>query len=147
MTTDAALEQQDGDEQVEVPEAAYAIAPDVIEAQGRSVSLVFGERLCEAALAKLKTEDAWRTMTYKELRKLSRDNCSDQEGYLLSQQPLLETVVRMLLATKSDSLTLSDIHTRISQLWMTSTGPRHISIESLQRVLDNGVGYGIVRAD
>jgi hypothetical protein len=86
-------------------------------------------------------------MSYKELRKLFRDNCNDQDGYLSAQAPLLETVVRMLLSAKKDAVTVSELHSVLSDLWITSLWPRHISIESMQRVLDNGTAYGIVRAD
>jgi hypothetical protein len=147
MTMEASEEQQGENEELEPAEPSYVVSPQIFEALGRSIPITIGERLCDAALAKLKSEDAWLSMTYKELRKLFKDNCSDQEGYLSPQQPVLETVVRMLLAAKQDSLTLSSIHADVSELWMTSPWPRHISADSLQRVLDNGRRYGIVRAD
>jgi hypothetical protein len=148
MTTDQTAEQESDAVAIEEEvEPAYSFSPDVITALGLSIPLVIGERLCEAALAKLKEDDAWRTMSYKELRKLFRDNCSDQDGYLSPQAPLLETVVRMLLAAKRDTVSLSDVHSELSDLWITSPWPRHISIESMQRVLDNAVAYGIVRAN
>ena len=135
------------DRQVEEVEAepAYSFSPELIEEMGLSVSVVVGERLCDAALMKLKEPNGWRTMSYKELRRLFRDTCGDQDGYLSPQAPLLETVVRMLLAARGETLTLSEIHSEIADLWMTSPWPRHISLESIQRVLDNGVGYGIIR--
>jgi hypothetical protein len=145
MTTE--IEAKAEDEQPEGPEPEYAIDPGVIEARGQSVSAVIGERLCDAGLAKLKSPDDWRTMTYKELRKLFKDRCSNQEGYLSPQQPLLETVVRMLLSSKADRLSLSQIHGEVSDLWMTSPWPRHIAIESLRRVLDRGTSHGIVRVE
>ena len=145
MTTE--IEAKAEDEQPDRPEPEYAIDPGVIEARGQSVSAVIGERLCDAGLAKLKSPDDWRTMTYKELRKLFKDSCSNQEGYLSPQQPLLETVVRMLLSAKADRLSLSKIHGEVSDLWMTSPWPRHIAIESLQRVLDRGTSHGIVRVE
>lgn len=132
-------------EEVEV-EPAYAFSPELIEEMGLSVPVVVGERLCDAAHMKLKDPDAWRAMSYKELRKLFRDTCGDQDGYLSPQAPLLETVVRMLLSAKGDTLSLSEIHAEVAELWMTSPWPRHISVESMQRVLDNGANFGIIRA-
>ena len=137
------VDQQQPEEEVE---PAYAFSPEALEDLGLSVALVVGGRLCDAGHMRLKAPDAWRTMSYKELRKLFRDNCNDQDGYLSPQAPLLETVVRILLASKSDSLTLSEVHAEIAELWMTSPWPRHISIESMQRVLDNGYPHGIIRA-
>jgi hypothetical protein len=143
------LDEQQGDEAAveEEVEPSYKFAPEILEGMGRSIPLIIGERLCDAALAKLKEPEVWRTMTFKELRKLFKDNCGDQDGYLSPQAPLLETVVRMLLAAKRDSLTLGEIHADVSGLWITSPWPRHIAIESLQRVLDRGVAYGIIRVE
>ena len=140
------MEKVDDTQAQEEIEPAYAFSPEAIEEMGLSVPLVVGDRLCDAAHMRLKEPEAWRTMTYKELRKLFRDNCNDQEGYLSPQAPLLETVVRILLSSKSDSLTIGEIHAEIADLWMTSPWPRHISIESMQRVLDNGYSHGIIRA-
>jgi hypothetical protein len=147
MTTDESTDLIITEVAVEDVEHAYAFSPEVITALGLSIPVVVGERLCDAALAKLKEDDTWRTMSYKELRKLFRDNCNDQDGYLSAQAPLLETIVRMLLSAKKDAVTASELHSVLSDLWITSPWPRHISIESMQRVLDNGTAYGIVRAD
>lgn len=147
MTTDESTDLIITEVAVEDVEHAYAFSPEVITALGLSIPVVVGERLCDAALATLKEDDTWRTMSYKELRKLFRDNCNDQDGYLSPQAPLLETIVRMLLSAKKDAVTVSELHSVLSDLWITSPWPRHISIESMQRVLDNGTAYGIVRAD
>ena len=128
-------------------EAYYAIVPEAIEASGRSLNIVFGDRLCDAAIAKLKAPDAWRTMTVKELQKLLRDQCAGQDGYLSPQQPVLETVFRLLLTAPAGKLTLAQVHRQVAELWMTSPWPRHISGESLERLLDNGISYGIVRVE
>lgn len=147
MTINPTGTEADNAEEVEEKEPSYSFSPEVIETLGRSVQLVVGQRLCEEGVFKLKEPDAWRTMTYKELRKLFRDNCADRDGYLSPQAPLLETVVRMLLASKRDSLSLGEIHADVSALWITSPWPRHISIESLQRVLDKGALYAVVRSE
>lgn len=128
-------------------ESYYTILPEAIEATGRSLNVVLGDRLCEAALVKLKEPGAWRTMSYKELSKLLRDNCANQDGYLSPQQPVLETAFRLLLTTPGGKLSLNEVHQRIAELWMTSPWPRHINADSLKRVLDNGVSYGIVTVD
>ena len=147
MTMEKLDGQEDGAVEVEEVEPSYKFAPEILEEMGRSIPMLVGARLCDAALAKLKERNAWQTMTYKELRKLFKDNCADQDVYLSPQAPLLETVVRMLLAAKHDTLTLGNIHEDVSDLWITSPWPRHIAIESLQRVLDKGTACGVVRAD
>ena len=90
MTSKDLSRSQAPDAEAEADEPRYAVEPSLIEARGQSVAMVLGDRLCEAARAKLKSPDAWRSMTYKEIRKLMKDNCSGQEGYLEPQQPILD---------------------------------------------------------
>jgi hypothetical protein len=136
-----------GSNEVPVKEPVYTLAPEAIEATGRSLSIVLGDRLCEAALAKVKIPGAWRGMSYKELSKLLKDNCADQDGYVSPQQPVLETAFRLLLVAPAGKLSLNELHRQIAELWMSSPWPRHISSESLQRLLDNGISYGIIAVD
>ena len=145
MTSDDLSRPQDPNAEAEADEPRYAVQPSLIEARGQSVAIVLGERLCEAARAKLKSPDAWRSMTFREIRKLMKDNCSGQEGNLEPQQPILETVVRVLLSARADNLSLSEIHDELSDLWVTAPWPRHVSAEALQRVLDNATHCGIAR--
>ena len=121
----------------------YAVDPALIEAQGRSVSVVVVERLCDAALAKLKTPDAWRSLSFPQMRRLARESCGKQDDYLSARQPVLETVFRMLLVSPSGTLGLDDIHQTLTELWTTSPWPRHIGIDALQRVLDQAGRFGI----
>ena len=145
MTTTHTIDETDGTVEVAEKEPSYFFSLEVIERQGRSIQMIVGDRLCEGARLKLEGPNGWNTLTFKELRKLLKDNCADQDGYLLPQAPLLETVARMLLVAKHDSLSLSEIHRDVSDLWITSPWPRHISKESLKRVLDNGLLYAVVR--
>lgn len=123
---------------------SYAFDPGFIEQQARSASVVMAARLCDSARARLKGDP--RTKTHKQLRKLFRDECAGQDGYLSAQHPVLETVLRILLAAKTDSMTLDDIYDQVSELWLTSTWPRHINIDAMRRVLDRAQAYGIARA-
>ena len=140
--TDADPQQDDGEE-----DPRYTIEPALIESQGRSVPVVVVERLCDEALAKLKSPGDWRKMSYPQIRRLARDNCRKQEDYLSARQPVRETIFRMLLVAQTGSMSLGDIHETLSGLWTTSPWPRHIGIEALRRVLDNATDYGIVQVE
>lgn len=126
---------------------AYAIRPETIEARGRSLGAVIGGRLCPTAVGKLKDPGAVSTMTYKELRNLARKECADDPEYLSPQAPVLETAFKLLLVAPGDHVNAHDLHGAISDLWMTSIRPRHISAEALTRVLDRDTYYGIVRVE
>lgn len=147
MTMEKVDDQQDEEATAEKVDPLYHIRPEIIEAHGRSVSLIVGDRLCGAAFAKMKSPDAWRTMTYKELRKLAKENCGNQEGYITAQQPVVEAAFKLLLAAPRDTLSLTEIHERLSDIWLIAPWPRHIGRESLQRVLDNAARHGILRVE
>ena len=141
MTTKAVAEatSQENDEN-----PRYTFDPELIVRQGRSVGVVLGARLCEAAKAKLKGDP--QSMTYKELHSLFKSNCADQEGYLSPQHPVLETVVRLLLAAPQDAMLLSEIYDQVSNLWLTSAWSPSLNIEAMRRLLDHAGAQGIARA-
>ena len=129
----------------ETVEPSFAIDPKRIEAFGRSVAVIVGDRLCEGARAKLKPGN-WRNRSFKELRKLVRDQCAEDNDYLSAQAPVLEAVFRLLLVMPEEPVSLSELHIQLTHLWMTSPWPRHITIEALDQVLARDNYYGIVRS-
>ena len=143
MTTKASAEHTTAQEESPAENPRYTIDPGLIESQGRSVPVVVVDRLCDAALAKLKTPDAWRSLSFPQIRRLARESCAKQDDYLSARQPVLETIFRMLLVSPSGTMALGDIHERLVGLWTTSPWPRHISIDALRRVLDHAGHFGI----
>ena len=141
MTTAKA---QTADEAQADDNPAYRFSPALIEQQGRPLGIVLGPRLCDAGRARLKS--ALRDATWKELRAAFKTQCAGQEGYFSPQHPVVESVVRLLLVSESEALTLTDLREQLLDLWMQSLWPRHISRESLQRVLDRSALHGIERA-
>ena len=143
MTTEASAEDTTAPEETPPEDPRYTVEPALIESQGRSVAVVVVDRLCDAALAKLKTPDAWRTLSFLQMRRLARESCAKQDDYLSAGQPVLETIFRMLLVSPSGTMPLSDIHETLVGLWTTSPSPRHIGIDALRRVLDHAGHLGI----
>ena len=141
MTTKAPAEatSQENDEN-----PRYTFDPRLIADQGRSVGVVLGARLCEAAKAKLK--GAPEELTYEELHKLFKTHCAGQEGYLSPQHPVLETVVRILLAAPEDAVPLSEIFEQVSNLWLTSAWSPSLNSSAMRRLLDHAGAQGITRA-
>ena len=143
MTTKASADDTTPQEETPSEDPRYTVEPGLIESQGRSVAVVVVDRLCDAALAKLKTPDAWRSLSFPQMRRLARESCAKQDDYLEARQPVLETIFRMLLVSPSGTMPLSDIHERLVTLWTTSPWPRHIAIDALRRVLDHAEHFGI----
>ncbi len=147
MTTKASAEDTTAQEESPAEDPRYTIEPGLIESQGRSVTVVVVDRLCDAALAKLKTPDAWRSLSFLQIRRLARESCAKQDDYLSARQPVLETVFRMLLVSPSGTMALGYVHDALAGLWTTSPWPRHIGIDALRRVLDNAGHFGIGGAE
>ena len=143
MTTKASAEDTTAPEETPPEDPRYTVEPALIESQGRSVAVVVVDRLCDAALAKLKTPDAWRTLSFLQMRRLARESCAKRDDYLSASQPVLETIFRMLLVSRSGTMALGDIHETLVRLWTTSPSPRHIGIDALRRVLDHAGHFGI----
>lgn len=122
----------------------YTFDPGLIASRGRSVSVVLGARLCEAAKTKLK--GAPEDLTYEELHKLFKAHCVGQEGYLSPQHPVLETVMRILLTAPEDALPLSEIFEQVSNLWLTSAWSPSLDRGAMRRLLDHASEQGITRA-
>ena len=141
MTTDSSTDAV-ASEKDENP--SYTFNPELIANQGRSVGVVLGTRLCEAAKAKLKR--APEDLTYEELHALFRAHCSGQEGYLSPQHPVLETVARILLAAPEDAVPLSEIYEQVSTLWLTSAWSPSLDANAMRRLLDHAGAQGITRA-
>ena len=123
---------------------SYTFNPDLITRQGRSLGIVLGAKLCEAAKAKLKSNP--QGMTYKELHTLFKAHCAGQEGYLSPQHPVLETVVRLLLVAPKDAVPLSELYDQVSELWLTSAWSPSLNLDAMRRLLDHAASQGIARA-
>jgi hypothetical protein len=140
MTTEQTAQQQPEEQ----PMPAYTIDPHAIEAHGRMISTMIESRLCDGGRAKLKSPDALQTMKFVQIRRLLRQHCSNDPAFLNPQMPVMEAAFRFLLMSSEDSVPLELLHGQIAQLWMDSPWPRHISIESLARVLAHDQYYGVV---
>ena len=122
---------------------SYAFDPTLIEQQGHSLVVILEAKLCPNGQQKLNTSD--EKITFKALRKIFREQCAGAQDFLSPQHPILESAVRILLSSKTESLKLSELHSKISALWLTSTWPRHMSKDAMRRVLDNATSFGIIR--
>ncbi|MBM3939791.1 MAG: hypothetical protein FJ318_02630 [SAR202 cluster bacterium] len=125
----------------------FSIDPKQIEAKGRQIGVVVGNRLCPGAIARLKKGTSPRGAGFEELRRLARDYCSKDPDFLSPRLPVLEAAFRLLLASPQNQLSLSDILQQLTEIWITASWPRHISQEALERVLRGPNEYGILVAD
>ena len=126
------------------PELRFAIDPAVIEARGREATVVLESRLCKACRAEVKSSKTTKKVQFADLRKLIRQHCQNDPEFFTPHLSIVETAFRLLLLAARDPVSLGALHERITQLWMDSPSPRHISAEDLGRMLLHDAYYGIV---
>ena len=69
--------------------------------------------------------------------------CSQQPDFIAPEMPLMEIVFRTILAQGNRPTTLHEIHDALTDRWATPTNPRHLSVETLHRVMGGDNYYGI----
>ena len=73
--------------------------------------------------------------------------CSDEEDFINSTMPIQEIVFRTLLARRNEPMSLTDLHHDLTERWATPVRPIHVSLNSLERILDSDDYYGFARVE
>lgn len=71
-----------------------------------------------------------------------RANCGDDPDYIKQSMPLQEIVFRMLLLADDQTMTLGDLHRKLTERWSSAIRPITVTASGLARILDNDVFYG-----
>lgn len=71
--------------------------------------------------------------------------CSKAPDFITPNLPILEIVFRIFLANGNQPLTLEEIERQLVQKLAAADRPHPISLETLQRMLDNDSYYGLRR--
>ena len=73
--------------------------------------------------------------------------CIDEEDFINSTMPIQEIVFRTLLARRNEPMSLTDLHHDLTERWATPVRPIHVSLNSLERILDSDDYYGFARVE
>ena len=73
--------------------------------------------------------------------------CNDEEDFINSTMPIQEIVFRTLLARRNEPMSLTDLHHDLTERWATPVRPIHVSLNSLERILDSDDYYGFARVE
>ena len=68
--------------------------------------------------------------------------CGGEDGFIQSNMPLQEIVVRVLLARRNQPTSLHDLHYQLTERWATPVKPVNISRNALRRILEADTYYG-----
>lgn len=126
-------------------EPAYSIDPNAIARQGRAIGDLAADRLCAGALTKVKRGASLREADLADVRTLAREQCGSDPEFLSARLPVLEAVFRVLLVSKEEAVPVSALAERLTELWKDTPWPRHITTETLERLLAHANYYGIMR--
>lgn len=125
-------------------EQSYAIDPIIIEDSGRSGYKILESRLCPDCRQKIDTSKVKGNLTFQDLRECMQKYCSQDLNFVTPAMPLLECAFRFLITSQKEPLTLTELHSKVNDLWSNAPWPRHISPESLARAISSDTYYGIV---
>ena len=126
------------------PQPRYTIDPGAFEAQGRSAALMALHRRCARCWASLVNEpNTLANISFEEHRQQLVSCCSQEQGYVTPQMPVLEAAFRILLASEPPVLSLQELHDALMKQWATPSLPRSLPLETLRRILRGDRYYGI----
>jgi len=139
----------------------YFIDLQWYEANDRSFPVFVQSRMCPSCQSKLGTEEE-RSVPVEngsgkvvfETKKVPygddplviiRDCCAKAEDFFTPNLPIMEIIFRIFLTNANQPLALEEIKELLDERLATAERPRTISLETLERLLDNDRYYGLRR--
>ena len=121
--------------------SCWRIDLDWYETDKRSFVSLAGERLCPECRKRYDRDDG--QITADDLLVSIKDCCSTKPGFIAADQPIMESVFRVLLVNRNQSLEMVELSRQLGE-WRGG-GSRHTSAEVLSRLLHGDRHYGIRR--
>ncbi len=119
-------------------EQKYAISLDWFDRNKVSFVDVAVRRACSACKNKLSPE---KKHNPQELIKVITEHCGKDKDYIHPQQPVIESIFRLFLATGNKPLTAEEIMMKVNE--RRADNPISVSTEALQKLLDGNKLLGI----
>ena len=138
-------EQQTGDQADEGQATpSYQIDVNEAETRRRSLPMLIASKRCYACQS---ADDEEPTQTSDIGPYIERivDHCAETPDYPLEDTPLKEALFRAILAGKNEPATSEELSEMLKERWAMTPNPRNISPQVIQKVLDQGGSYCIVR--
>ncbi len=122
--------------------AAYVVDSARSKELRRSLTAILLERRCPDCRERL--GDKWADIPEEKQTKEIAECCATKSDFIRANMPMQEIVFRELLAAGNQPVSLSQLHSYVTDKWYTPTNPRNISASSLKKVLDNDLYYGLL---
>ncbi len=122
----------------------FAIFPEKLEAQGRSLSLLLLHRRCAACWGALIQEAAGGLeIPWQDHLERIAGHCSKNRDFIAPGQPIMEAVFRTILSRGNHPTPLEDILGTLQDQWSDSSSHWAPSPGKLHRMLTKDVFYAI----
>ena len=140
------MAEQQGADQLdgEQPPARYQIDAREAEILGRSLPMLIASKRCYACQSADDEEPSQSSDAGPYIQRIA-EHCAETEDYLLEYTPLKEALFRVILARGNEPTMSEELSQTLKDRWAMTPNPRDISAEMIQKVLDHGGSYCIVR--
>ena len=140
MAEQQSADQLDG----ERPPARYEIDAREAEFRGRSLPMLIASKRCYACRSADDEEPSQSSDAGPYIQRIA-EHCAETENYLLDDTPLKEALFRVILAGGNQPATSEEFSQILKDKWAMTPNARDISAEVVQKVLDHGGSYCILR--
>lgn len=117
----------------------WCVDLDWYEEDRRSFVSLAGGRLCPECRKRYDRDDS--QVSADDLLVNIRDCCSKKPGFIAADQPIMESIFRILLINGNQPIEITELSRQLSE-WRGGDSPR-ISIDVLSRLLQDDRHYGI----
>lgn len=124
--------------------ATFVIAPEKLEAQGRSPGLLLLHRRCAACWGTLIQEAAGGLeIPWEDHLERIANHCSTDPTFVAPGMPVMEAAYRSILSRGNEPTSLADILEILQTRWSDASSHWAPSAASLYRMLSRDIFYGI----
>ncbi|MCH8205665.1 MAG: hypothetical protein IH956_01515 [Chloroflexi bacterium] len=140
MAEQQSADQMDGEQSP----ARYQIDAREAEIRERSLPMLVASKRCYACRSADEEEPSQSSDARPYIKRIAQ-HCAETEDYLMEYTPLKEALFRVILARGNEPTTSEELSQVLKDRWAMTPNPRSISAEMIQKVLDHGGSYCIVR--
>jgi len=124
--------------------ATFVIAPEKLEAQGRSLGLLLLHRRCAACWGTLVQEAAGGLeIPWEDHLERIANHCSASQEFIVPGMPVMEAVFRSILSRNNEPTSLADLLETLQTRWSDASSHWAPSPASLYRMVTRDIFYGI----
>ena len=134
----------DAGEEDDKPLPQYVIDIESAASHNRAITLLIGSRRCYVDQQSDGESSAADASVKQYIRRIAT-HCAETADFLLPDTPLKEAIFRVMLAGGNKPINAEEISEILSEKWAMTAYPRDISKEVIQKLMETGNTYCIMR--